>query len=63
MVDILLDATPEEFLDDLGFLVSDLKQNNSSMKINVHCQIVLILMSPEIQAKIEDYNEKLEKKG
>ena len=58
--DILCDVAPEIILDNLGVLISDLKEKNTEMKIYV-CETVPIPMSQEIQAKIDNYNEHLEK--
>ncbi|KAK3852968.1 hypothetical protein Pcinc_040466 [Petrolisthes cinctipes] len=60
MYDILHDVAPEIILDNLGCLISDLKEKNTDMKINV-CQIVPTPMSHKTQVKIQEYNEQLEK--
>ena len=62
LYDILRDVTPEKILDNLGLLISDLKEKNSDMKISV-CQIVPVPMSQETETKIDDYNRHLEKWG
>ena len=62
LYDILEGKTPENILDCLGSLVSDLKERNSNMVINV-CQIVPVPVSVEVQCSISDYNEQLVKWG
>lgn len=58
MYDILAEKTPDNILDCLGSLISNLKEKNSEMKIYV-CQVVPVPGSPEIASKISDYNEQL----
>lgn len=60
LYDILDDKTPENILDCLGSLISDLKVKNSEMKIYV-CQVVPVPEFPEIASRIVDYNEQLSK--
>lgn len=55
LYDILEGKHPENILDCLGYLISDLKERSSDMKINV-CRIVPVPVSPEIQSKISEYN-------
>lgn len=62
LYDILEGKSPENILDSLGYLVSDLKEINCNMKINV-CQVVPVPVSMEIQRTISDYNELLFKWG
>lgn len=59
---IIEGSTPENILDNLGSLISDLKEKNNKMKTYV-CQVVPTPMSQDIQAKIADYNEHLTKWG
>lgn len=60
--DILEEKSPVTILDNLGSLISDLKEKNSNMKVYI-CEIVPAPMYEEIQAKIEAYNEHLTKWG
>lgn len=60
--DIIEGSTPANILDNLGSLISDLKEKNYKMKIYV-CQAVPTPMSPDFQAIIADYNEHLIKWG
>lgn len=60
--DILEGELPATILDNLGSLISDLKEKNNSMKICV-CQVVPMPTTQEIQTKTEDYNELLVKWG
>lgn len=60
--DLLEDQTPEIILDNLGALISDLKEKNVNMNIYV-CQIVPSPMCEEMHAKMEEYNEHLLKWG
>ena len=62
MNDILEERLPTAVLDNLGSLISDLKEKNSAMKIYV-CQVVPMSMTQEIETKIDDYNELLLKWG
>ena len=58
--DILEESSPATILDNLGSLISALKDKNNSMKIYV-CQILPSPMCQDINVKIEDYNEQLTK--
>ncbi|KAK4321346.1 hypothetical protein Pmani_007827 [Petrolisthes manimaculis] len=60
--DLLEEYSPTTILDNLGSLISALKDKNNSMKIYV-CQIVPSSMCQDIIAKIEEYNEQLTKWG
>ncbi|KAK3852578.1 hypothetical protein Pcinc_040839 [Petrolisthes cinctipes] len=60
--DLLEEYSPTTILDNLGSLISALKDKNNSMKIYV-CQIVPLSMCQDIIAKIEEYNEQLTKWG
>ena len=60
--DILDEKSPAAILDNLGSLISDLKERNNDMNIYV-CQIVPSPTCPIIQVKIEDYNTQLFKWG
>ena len=60
--DLLEDKTPAIILDNLGALISDLKEKNTNMNVYV-CQIVPSPMCQEMHAKIEDYNKHLLKWG
>ena len=62
LYDILEGKTPENILDCVGYLISDFKEKNNKMKINV-CQIVPVPLSLEIQCNISDYNEQSLKWG
>ncbi|KAK3890282.1 hypothetical protein Pcinc_005811 [Petrolisthes cinctipes] len=62
LYDILAEKAPENILDCLGSLISDLKVKNSEMKIYV-CQVVPLPEFPEIASRISDYNEQLSKWG
>lgn len=55
----ILDESPHEIvLDNIGSLVSDLKERNCNMKIYV-CQIVPPSVSQEMKDKVESFNEHL----
>lgn len=58
LYDLLDDMTPEVILDNVGSLISDLKEKYSSMKIYV-CTIAPAPVSQEKISKIDDYNEQL----
>lgn len=60
--DILEEELPATILDNLGSLISELKEKNNAMKIYV-CQVVPTPMTQENLTKIEDYNELLVKWG
>lgn len=60
--DILEGKSPATILDDLGCLISDLKEKNNNIKVHV-CQVVPLVTSQENQAKTDDYNEHLIKWG
>ncbi len=60
--DILEEELPATILDNLGSLISELKDKNNAMKIYV-CQVVPMPMTQENLTKIEDYNELLVKWG
>lgn len=62
LYDILEGKLPENVLDCLGYLISDLKERKSDMKIIV-CQIVPVPVALEIQGKISEYNGQLLKWG
>lgn len=52
----------DAILDNLGSLISDLKDKNSAMNINI-CQIALVPMLTEINNKIAEYNDNLKNWG
>lgn len=56
--DVLDNATPNKILDNLGTLVSELKEKNEDMEIYI-CQLVPTLNSDELQARINEYNDQL----
>ena len=59
LYDILDDTPPAQIIDNLGMLVSDLKEMNEDMDIYV-CQLVPVLNSDnELQTKINVYNRLL----
>lgn len=60
--DVSEEYSPTTILDNLGSLISALKDKNNSMKIYV-CQIVPVSMRQDIIAKIEEYNDQLLKWG
>ncbi len=60
--DVLEGKSPTTILDDLGCLISDLKEKNNNIKVHV-CQVVPLATCQEYQAKIDDYNEHLIKWG
>ncbi|KAK4306197.1 hypothetical protein Pmani_021972 [Petrolisthes manimaculis] len=62
ITDILEEKSPTTILNNLGLLITDLKETNSDMKVRV-CQIVPPSSPQEIQAKIHDYNEQIIKWG
>lgn len=60
--DLLEESSPATILDNLGSLISALREKNSSMKVYV-CQVVPSPTCQDVNAKIEDYNEQLIKWG
>ena len=58
MREILDDKMPGEILDNLGALVTTLKEMNEDMKIFI-CELVPASEADEYQNKIKDYNNKL----
>lgn len=62
LYDTLNSASPEHTLDNLGSLISTLKQKNGNMKINV-CQVIPVPEYEEIKEKIICYNDQLLKWG
>lgn len=56
--DILDEHPPETILDNLGSLISDLKEKNSTMNVFV-CKIVPSPLQRDVHCKIEDYNNHL----
>lgn len=62
LLDILEGSDYSTTLDNLGALISELKVKNESMDIYVS-QLVPSLQSNTLQAKINDYNEHLQKWG
>ncbi|KAK4298597.1 hypothetical protein Pmani_029048 [Petrolisthes manimaculis] len=58
LYDLLDDLTPEVILDNVGSLISDLKEKYSNMKIYV-CTIAPAPVSRENICKIDNYNEHL----
>ncbi|KAK4310793.1 hypothetical protein Pmani_017649 [Petrolisthes manimaculis] len=58
LYDLLDDLTPEVILDNVGSLISDLKEKYSNMKIYV-CTIAPAPVSREKRCKIDNYNEHL----
>lgn len=61
-VDIIEEHSTANILDNLGSLISDLKEKNNNMNVSV-CQIVPYTMQKEIKDKIEDFNNHLLKWG
>lgn len=55
LYDILDDLTPEVIIDNVGSLISDLKEKCINMKIYV-CAIAPTPVSPETILKIDNYN-------
>lgn len=62
MADIQDSTSPSAILDNLSLLISDLKHLNSEMTINI-CKLVPVLISEDIQAKVNEYNDELVKWG
>ena len=60
--DILEEGLPVTVFDNLGSLISDLKENNNIKEIYV-CQVIPMPTTQEIQIKVEDYIELLVKWG
>lgn len=60
--DLLEESSPATILDNLGSLISALREKNSSMKVYV-CQVVPLPTCQDVNDKIEDYNEQLTKWG
>ena len=60
LYDMFDDLSPEVILDNVGSLISDLKDKFNSMKIYV-CTIAPAPVSCEVKCKIENYTEQLEK--
>lgn len=56
--DILEERPSKNFLDNLGSLISDLKEKNSDMKIYA-CQVVPPAMLHQCKAEIDAYNDHL----
>ena len=62
LYDIQNSTSPEHILDDLGSLISTLKEKNGNMKINV-CQVIPVPEYEDLKEKIIIYNEYLLKWG
>ena len=58
MNDILDGVSPNVILDNLGALVSTLKEKNEFVEIYV-CELVTIFNAREFETKIKDYNKKM----
>ena len=58
LFDVLEENSPDSICDNLGSLVSNLKDKNSNVEIYV-CDTAPVLMSQEVVTRITDYNEKL----
>lgn len=60
--DVIAEHSPTTIIDNLGSLISDLKEKNNNMNVYV-CQIVPSPEYQDIQSKIEDFNNHLDKWG
>ena len=58
--DIIDEHSTDTILDNLGSLISDLKEKNSNMNVYV-CKIVPFPLQQDVHEKIEDYNNHLAK--
>ncbi|MEL6989196.1 MAG: hypothetical protein AAGK97_15395, partial [Bacteroidota bacterium] len=58
--DILDGKSPSEIVDDISLLVSDLKSKNPEMNLYI-CKLIPTLQSDELQAKINELNDEIEK--
>lgn len=58
MYDILNNVSTDVILDNLGYLISDLKDKNNNIKTYV-CQIVPMPIPHAAQTKVVEYNEQL----
>ena len=59
ITDIQENKSPSAILDDLSMLIGDLKAKNSDMIIHV-CKLVPTIISDDLQAKINEFNDSLQ---